>query len=68
MIKCKYIITWYNEIENKEINSEGYVFGENYAEAVDQLMRYYGEDETNSFSLEWEDSACSYVCEIKSSE
>lgn len=68
MSRYKYTITWYDETNNRDIDAEGYVFGKNYIEAVDQLMRYYGDDETCNLSLKLTDIDCDYVCETKSSE
>ena len=55
MIMCLYYykIKIYNDIDHKEEKEDGYTVGENYADALNRLMDFYGEDETLTVTLKY---------------
>jgi len=49
-----YELTWWNEFEGEHGASEdvkGFIVAKNYLEATKKLLHYYGETETERFSL-----------------
>lgn len=40
----KYKVTYYDESKDKEVPSEGIVWGDNYGEAANRVVEDYGED------------------------
>ncbi len=39
-----YEVSYWDEIDNKEENDHGIAFGDTYAEANENIVHYYGED------------------------
>ena len=49
----KYTITYFDEIENKCRERKGLVCGEFFTDVANLLTEYYGEQETESVSIEF---------------
>ncbi len=67
----KYDIGWYDSYHDQETYSKGIVFGNNYGNATDNLIRNYGEDVVFEISLkgivtEDEEGYCLSEEELKS--
>ena len=43
--------TYYNDIDNKEEKLKGFTIGESYHDAMEQLIKFYGELELMSVTL-----------------
>ena len=48
-----YKIKSYNTFDSKEEKEDGYTVGENYTDALNRLMEFYGEDETLTVTLKY---------------
>ena len=48
-----YKIKMYVEDINEFEEEDGYTFGTNYADALEKLIEYYGENEIENFTLEY---------------
>ena len=54
----KYQIEFYDE-EKESMLEQGITFGENYADAISKVIKFYGEKDTISVYLtKWNDYAC----------
>lgn len=55
MIIFKYIVTYYSEFDDKIHENKGLVCADTFAEAAQELTKYYGEQETESLTLDYVD-------------
>lgn len=66
-----YEITYWDEVDNKELNDHGFVYGADYADAAQHIAEYYGEKniiELKLFALEHDNVIPSTVYNIPSYE
>lgn len=66
-----YEITYWDEVENKELNDHGIAYGEDYANASKNVADYYGEKnviELTLFALEQEKLISASTCTLPSYE
>lgn len=47
----RYKIKYHSDFYEKVVTDKGFVYGENYQDAVARLVDYYGERETIEFSI-----------------
>lgn len=61
--KYWYRIKWYDSYNDIENISEGYVFGNTFSEATEQISKMYGEDNFIRLDIKWVDDTDCYVHE-----
>lgn len=45
-------VTYYNDVVEKELTVNHFIVGDSYANAVNKLINYYGEEDTESIYVE----------------
>ena len=48
-----YEVNWYSEIDESKKQSKGIVVGNSYEDAINNLSRFYGEDEISCIKIEY---------------
>lgn len=51
MFVYEYEVVYYNEIDNKNYHACGYLIAENYKEAMDNMVQYFGNNEIANIRL-----------------
>lgn len=47
----KYVVIFYDDMEEKDMVNKGYVIAENYKEAMEKVTKYYGDDSIDKVFL-----------------
>ena len=61
--KYWYRVKWYDSYSDEEKISEGYVFGNTFSEAIEQLTKFYNEDNLIRIDIKWVDDTSCYIHE-----
>lgn len=61
--KYWYRVKWYDSYSDEEKISEGYVFGNTFSGAIEQLTKFYGEDNFIRVDIKWVDDTSCYIHE-----
>lgn len=47
----KVIVNWYNDLSEKEETNGLFLIADSYSDAVDKIVKYYGEEDLNEFKI-----------------
>lgn len=59
----RYKIKYHSDFYKKVVTDKGFVYGENYSDAVARLVDYYGERETIEFFIWATESDCGVIAD-----